>query len=217
MGTIQVGAPMEHIALDIMGPLNEMERHNMYVLVIQDYFTKWVEAFPLPNDKAVTVAKVLASEWVCRYGAPQSLYSYQGRNFESKVSQKMCTLFGIEKTHTTPFRPQSDGQVERFNATLQKILAATAACCHWDWDLMIPYTVVVYRATKHSATRFTPNFMMFGKEVSEPVDLVAGLLLDPAETPSAPAYVQHLRERLELVHQIAREALGESVKRKKTV
>ena len=100
------------------------------VLVIQDYFTKWVEAFPLPNEQAVTVAEVLASEWVCRYEAPQTLHSDQGRNFESEVFQKMCTLFGIDKTYTTHFHPQSDGQVERFNATLQKILATTAECCH---------------------------------------------------------------------------------------
>ncbi|XP_034549911.1 uncharacterized protein LOC117820296 [Notolabrus celidotus] len=215
MGTVRVGAPMERIALDIMGPLNETERKNCYVLVVQDYFSKWVEAYPLPNDKAVTVAEVLASEWVCRYGAPQTLHSDQGRNFESEVFQKMCSLFGIDKTRTTPFRPQSDGQVERFNATLQKILATTAERCHWDWDLMIPYAVMAYRATKHSATSFTPNFMMFGREVSEPVDLVAGLPPDPESTPSAPEYVQHLRERLEMAHQIARDALGDSVKRAK--
>lgn len=168
MGTVRVGAPMERIALDIMGPLNETECKQSFVLVIQDYFTKYVEAYPLPDQQAVTVARVLASEWVCRYGAPQTLHSDQGRNFESEVFQEMCKLFGIEKTHTTPFRPQSDGQVERFNATLHKILATTAERCHWDWDLMIPYAVMAYRATKHSATGFTPNFMMFGREVREP-------------------------------------------------
>ncbi len=101
MGNVRVGAPMECIALDIMGPLNETERHNRYVLVIQDYFSKWVEAFPCPHDQAVTVVEVLASEWVCRYGALQTLHSDQGRNFESKVFQKMCMLFGIDKTHHT--------------------------------------------------------------------------------------------------------------------
>ncbi|CAI5671880.1 unnamed protein product [Oreochromis niloticus] len=166
MGTVRVGAPMERIALDIMGPLNETERRNRYVLVIQDYFTKWTEAFPIPDERAATVA-------------------------------------------------ESDGQVERFNATLQKILASTAERCHWDWDLMIPYAVMAYRATKHSATGFTPNFMMFGRELSEPVDLVAGLPPDPDNQPSAPEYVQQMRERLELAHLIAREALRESVTRAK--
>lgn len=72
-------------------------------------------------------------------------------------------MLGIEKTRTTPFHPQSDGQVERFNATLQKILASTAERCHWDWDLMIPYAVMAYRATKHSSTGLTPNMMLFGQ------------------------------------------------------
>lgn len=206
---------MERVALDIMGPVNETERKNRYVLVIQDYFTKWVEAFPMADERAETVAEVLASEWVCRFGAPHTLHSDRGSNFESEVFQRMCSLFGVEKTRTTPFRPQSDGQVERFNSTLQKILATTTERCHWDWDLMIPYAVMAYRSTKHSATSLTPNFMMFGREVCEPVDLVAGLPPDSEDVPSAPEYVQHLRERLELAHQIARDVLGESVERAK--
>lgn len=140
---------MDHVALDIMGPLIETESKNRDILLIQDYFTKWVEAFPLPDKQAVTVAKVLFSEWVHHYGAPQMLHSEQGRNFESEVFQKMCTLFAIDKTHTTPFRPQCDGQVERFNATLLKILATTAECCHWNWDLMILYAVM---ATEEQST-----------------------------------------------------------------
>lgn len=92
---------MERVALDIMGPLNETERQKSYVLVIKDYFTKWVEAFPLANDKAETVAEVLASEWVCRYGAPQVLHSDQGRNFESEVFQKMCCCLALKRRHRT--------------------------------------------------------------------------------------------------------------------
>ena len=102
-------------------------------------------------------------EWVCRYGAPQYLHSDQGTNFESAVFQRMCELLGIYKTRTTPFRPQSDGQVERFNATLQKIIATTAERCHWDWDIMTPYAVRAYRASKHSSTSLTPNMMLFGR------------------------------------------------------
>uniref|UniRef100_A0A3B1IQI2 Gypsy retrotransposon integrase-like protein 1 n=1 Tax=Astyanax mexicanus TaxID=7994 RepID=A0A3B1IQI2_ASTMX len=215
MGTVRVGAPMERIAIDLMGPMNETDRHNRYILVAQDYFTKWVEAYALPNDQAVTVAEVLTSEWVCRYGAPQTLHSDQGSNFESEVFQKMCELLGVEKTRTTPFRPQSDGQVERFNATLQKILATTAERCHWDWDLMTPFAVMAYRATKHSSTGLTPNMMLFGRELTEPIDLVAGLPPDHDDAKTPPEYVIQLRNRLELAHNIAREVLGQSVERAK--
>jgi len=70
---------------------------------------------------------------------------------------------------------------------------------------MIPYAVMAYRATKHCETGFTPNFMVFGREVSKPVDLVAGLPLDPDTAPSATEYIQHIRECLELW-----DALGDS-------
>lgn len=77
--------------------------------------------------------------------------------------------------NTTPFQPLSDVKVERFNATPQKILATIAECGHWEWDFMIPYALMAYRATKHGVIGFTPNFMMFGREVSEPMDLVIGV------------------------------------------
>ena len=125
MGTVRVGAPMERIAVDVMGPLNETERHNSYILVVQDYFSKWVEAYPIPDQQASTVAEKIASEWVCRYGAPQCLHSDQGTHFESAVFQGMCELLGIDKTRTTPCHPQSDGQVERCKATLQTDVTGT--------------------------------------------------------------------------------------------
>ncbi|KAM6975889.1 retrovirus-related Pol polyprotein from transposon 412 [Tautogolabrus adspersus] len=215
MGTVRVGAPMERIAVDLMGPLNETDRHNLYILVVQDYFSKWVEAYPVPDMQASTVAEKIVSEWVCRYGAPHSLHSDQGTNFESAVFQGMCELLGIEKTRTTPFRPQSDGQVERFNATLQKTLATTAERCHWDWDIMIPYAVMAYRATKHSSTGLTPNMMLYGREITEPVDLVVGLPPEKESYNTPPEYVLQLRERLELSDQLAREALEKSVERAK--
>lgn len=97
-----------------------------------------MEAYPLPNDQAVTVAGIIVAKWVCHYGAPLILHSDQGTNFDSEVFQNKCYLLDINKTRTTPFRPQSDGQVERFNGTIQKILATTSERCHWEWDLWCP-------------------------------------------------------------------------------
>ena len=83
--TSLVGAPLERVAVDIFGPLPRTRQGNRYILVVTDYFTKWVEAYPLRNQEAETVAKVLVEQFICRFGVPLSLHSDQGSNFESNI------------------------------------------------------------------------------------------------------------------------------------
>lgn len=85
------------------------------------YFTKWPEAYAVPDQSATTKAERLVCEMFCRFGAPEELHSNQGRNFEAQVFAKVCKRMGVEKT--TPLHPQSDGLVERFNRTLSPQLA----------------------------------------------------------------------------------------------
>lgn len=85
MKLYNVGAPMERIALDIMRPLPMTKQGNRYILVIGDYFTKWTEAFAIPDQEAETVAKKLVHEYICRLGVPIQVHSDQGRNFESAL------------------------------------------------------------------------------------------------------------------------------------
>lgn len=115
-----VGEPMERVAIDVLGPLPETESGNKYILIAMDYFSKWPEAYALPNQEAVTVANVLVSQFFSRFGVPAELHSDQGRHFESHIFQEVCTLLGIHKTRTTALHPQSDGMVERYNQTLEK-------------------------------------------------------------------------------------------------
>jgi hypothetical protein len=52
LGGVQTGAPMERVAMDILGPLPLTYQGNRYVLVVMDLFTKWTEAYPLPDQEA---------------------------------------------------------------------------------------------------------------------------------------------------------------------
>ena len=54
--------PMQIVAVDIIGPFPQSESGNLYILVASDYFTRWVEAFPIPNQEARTVAKILVND-----------------------------------------------------------------------------------------------------------------------------------------------------------
>ena len=110
-------SPLWHgrIVLDF---LRSCAKGNRYVLVMVDCFSPWKEACPLPDKTVILVADAFFSNIVCRFGMPSVIHSDQGREFENKVMHELCILCGSHKTKTTPYHPESDGLVERFNRTL---------------------------------------------------------------------------------------------------
>lgn len=164
--------PFERVALDILGPLPVTPGGSRYILVIGDYFSKWTEAFPLPNQEAGTIARVLTEEWVCRFGAPRSIHSDQGRSFESTLFKELCRLLHIHKSRTSPYHPQSDGLIERFNRTLLSMLSLFVEDNQLNWDALLPYVMLAYRSSIHASTSFTPYRVLFGREAVLPVDVM---------------------------------------------
>ena len=134
MGTITASYPMQIVATDLVGPLPESDTGNRYILVVADYFTRYMEAFPLPNQEATTVARKLVDEIFLRFSTPEQLHSDQGRQFEGQLITEVCKLLNINKTRTTPYHPQWDGLVERFNRTLLNMLATCAKDHPFDWE-----------------------------------------------------------------------------------
>ena len=208
-----VGAPMERIAIDILGPLPETPRKNKFILVVSDYFTKWTESYPLPNQEATTVAEKLVNEFICRFGVPRELHSDQGRNFESKVFAEICKLLDIEKTRTTPLHPQSDGQVERFNRTLIEMLRGKIKEDQKDWDLQLPACMMAYRSAVHESTGVSPNLLMLGREVEVPLDVITET--SPDAPPLKTDYAQAVQKRLASAHDLARRHLNKAAIRQK--
>ncbi|KMQ82837.1 integrase core domain protein [Lasius niger] len=214
MQRYNVGAPFERIALDVLGPLPRTTGGNKYILVVMDYFSKWPEAYAIPDQEATTVSEELVQNWVSRFGVPLLMHSDQGRNFTSAVFHGMCKLLGIEKTRTTPLHPQSDGMVERFNRTILNHLSLFVSQNQQDWDQKLQLFLLAYRSAVQESTGFTPSLMLFGRELRLPCDLLFGR---PPDTPSSVEdYVDNLRERLEDVHAIARERIRISSEKMKT-
>ena len=96
MQIVEASRPMERIATDILGELPLTDKGNRYILVVSDYFTKWTEAFPMPNMEARTVADIIVREVVSRFGVPSSIHSDQGRQYESQLFSKMCKVLHIK-------------------------------------------------------------------------------------------------------------------------
>ena len=94
------------------------------ILCIGGYFTKYFVAVPLKNHTAPVVADAIVKEWVCKMGGcPVTIHSDRGPEFRGHIMKHMLEMLEIHQTFTTPYRPQSDGFVERFNRILREMLA----------------------------------------------------------------------------------------------
>lgn len=93
-----------------------------YVVVAVCYFSKWCEARALVDKTAVSVAKFLYDDIICRHGCPEIQISDQGREFVNKLSDELFRLTGTQQRVTSPYHPQVNGLVERLNRTLKTSL-----------------------------------------------------------------------------------------------
>ena len=206
MKQYNVGAPIERVALDIVGPLPKSKRGNKYILVACDYFTKWTEAWPMKNLEAKTVARKFVNHFVTKFGVPRQIHTDQGSNFESQLFKEMCTVLGSEKTRTTAFRPQSDGLAERANRTIQNILSSYVNANQNDWDEFLPLVTMGYNSSVQASTGFSPSKMMYGREMTLPLDLIFGKPESEALKYDT-CYVTDLSDNIDQIHDIARRKL----------
>ena len=164
MINMPIGKPWDMIVVDIL-QVPVSSQNNKYLLIVQDYFTKWVEAIPLPDQTAKRVARELVQVFA-NYGLPTALHSDQGRNFESAMLQQTLDAFGIRKSRTTAYHPEDDGMVERFNCMLLQLLR-TCTETHDEWEHYLPFVLFAYRTTVHSFTGVSPFALMFDRSPAQ--------------------------------------------------
>ena len=114
-------------------------------------------------------------------------------------------LFGIDKTRTTPYRPQANGKCERFNCTLVSMLHHAVQKRQYDWEPLLPPVLQAYRSTVSKVTGFTLHRIAFGREMPLPIDLGTPLPEPPHDTRTLAAIIS---DDLGWAYRIAREAIG---------
>lgn len=173
MKSMPMGSPMERIAMDILGPFKPATgNNNTVILVVGDYFTKWATFIPLPDQQALTVAEALIEHVIAYLGVPAELLTDQGPDFMSGLMRELCNLLSIDKIRTSIYRPQTDGQVERLNRTVGRMLRQLVSEKEVNWDSYLPIMGMAYRSSIHSTTGYTPNFLMLGRECCPPYDVI---------------------------------------------
>ena len=146
--------------MDIFGPLNRTEKGNHYILVVIDYTTKWPEAYAIPNTETVISCLL---DLTTHLGTPSEILSDNWTNFVTKTMKQYCAMTSTRQIHTSPYHPQTDGIVERFNSTLKQLLRKLMQKRPdiKEWDDYLPFILWAYLGSKHSNTGLSPtNFFM---------------------------------------------------------
>jgi len=210
-----VGEPWERLSIDITGPHPTSAKGNVYILTVLDNFSKWVELFPMRNQEATTVAKILFERVICTHGCPLQILSDQGPNFESRIFQELCRLMSVDKIRTSPYRPSTNGNLERFHGTMHAMIAKLVSENQRDWDQRLPVVAFAYRTSVQEATKFTPFFLLYGREARLPADLVYGSVPDQNAAPELPEFVAERRDMLQQAYELVRQHLGAAARRRK--
>ena len=90
-----MGYPLQFVAVDILGPLPQTSNGNKYILVAEEYFIRWLEAWPIFNQETKTVAEKLLNEMFYCFSLPDQILSDQGRQFESALIAELCSVLQI--------------------------------------------------------------------------------------------------------------------------
>ena len=196
------GRPWQILAVDLVGPMPRTPRGNAWILVLTDHFSRWQDAIPLPDATAPVVARTLDDRVFSYFGLPEVIHTDQGAQFESDLMQSLCRLWKVTKTRTTSYHPQGNSVVERHNKTLgDSLRTLLMGSDQEEWDLLLPQIMRAFRGTPHTTTGETANYVMLGREVRLPDQLI--LPTQPPEQPNQ--YVLDLHERLAAAHQAIRD------------
>jgi len=168
-----VEGPFTHLGLDIIGPLPETSSGNQYIIVIVDYFTKWVEAQPLSTITSRDVVNFL-SQIFTRFGTPNTIITDNGVQFNSDFTKIFLDLYDVYIKFTVTYHPESNGLTENRNREIGKLLRLLASK-EKEWDLLLPFALWVLRTSKNSVTKYSSFELLYGRRDQQSFELASSL------------------------------------------
>ena len=137
---VRADAPFDQVFVDLIGPLNPASsRGHTHVLTLVDSCTRWPEAVPLRRIAAKDICEALIGIF-CRVGIPRILVSDNATNMTSQLNTELYDRLGVTLRTSTPYHPQGNSVVERFNATLKRMIHHVHVSDHpRDWDRQLQY------------------------------------------------------------------------------
>ena len=203
--SIETSQPLEIVSMDHLS-LEPSIGGIQYILVITDLFTRYAAAVPVRNLSAQHAAKAFFENFIVHYGIPGRIHSDQGGAFESRLIKELCQLLQMKKSRTSPYHPEGNAVTERFNRTLLNMLGTLPPNLKLDWKSHVATMVHAYNCAPHTATGFSPYYLMFGRHPHLPIDVAMGIdRREVTDSSTSHQYVSSLRSRLLQSYESARQ------------
>ena len=176
--------------------------HN--VLVLQDDFSKYVVVYVVKDQTARTAAETLRIGYFRLFGAPAYLVSDQGKAFTAHVITHLCELYGVQKLRTSPYHAQTNGQVERMNQTIIRMIGKLQEDKKACWSKHLPELLMAYNAPHSAVTGYSPYYLLFGRRPRIPVDYLFPTLHDSPHQTKMEVSVVAMQRRLKEAFAVVR-------------
>ena len=165
------------LSMDFHGPITPTsQRGNRYIISLTDILSKFVITKAVRDCTATTAVNFLVNDVILKYGTPTCILTDNGTHFTAQLMNNLCQKLGVTHLYSTVYHPQTNGQIERFNATMDGKIAALCNERRTNWDEMLQFVTFNYNTSKHATTKQTPFEMMHGRQAILPFDQQEALI-----------------------------------------
>ena len=185
------------------------------VMVMQDHFSKYVVTYVVKDQMARTTTETLRNGYLGLFGAPAYLVSDQGKAFTGHLISNLCELYGVQKLRTSPYHAQTNGQVERMNQTIIRMIGKFEQDKKAHWSEHLPEMLAAYNGTHSAVTGYSPYFLLFGWKSRMPVDCLFPTLHDSPHQAKIEVSIAAMQKRLKEAFAVARHLTSQEAARQR--